>query len=103
VLPLDHFRVENQQLLFDDLNVQYGFQGARPYEVRWSEFDNIRQKHTPIRDSGSAHLPQAVLQAVSGSYFSAVIVAYNDPLKTVTVYLRKQASGYKVVGIDRTW
>jgi hypothetical protein len=103
VLPLDHFHIENQELVFDDLGVQYGFQSARSYQVRWSEFDNIHQQHTPIPGNGSARLPQAAAQAVSGSYFSAVIVASGDPRKTVSVYLRKEGSSYKVVGIDRTW
>jgi hypothetical protein len=103
VLPLDRFRVENNELVFDDLAVRYGFHSARSYEVRWSEFDNIQQTHTPIAGSGSARLPGAALKAASGSYFSAAIDAPGDPLKPVSVYLRKDGNSYKVVGVDRAW
>jgi hypothetical protein len=103
ILPLDHFRVVNRELLFDDLAVQYGFQAARAYEVRWSKFDNIQQKHEPLSGTGSNHLPREAIQAFPGSYFCAAIEASGDPLKPVSVYLRKEEAGYKVIGVDRSW
>jgi hypothetical protein len=103
ILPLDHFRVDNEELLFDDLAVRYGFHAPRSYEVCWSKFDNIQQKRDPVSDSGSNHLPSEAVQAASGSYFSALINVSGDPLKPVSVYLRKDGNNYKVVGIDRTW
>jgi hypothetical protein len=103
VLPLDHFRVENGDLLFDDLAVKYRFHPSRSYEVHWSSFDNLQQKHTPISGTGSSRLPAAAAQAKPGAYFSAAIAASGDPLKPVTVYIRKEDNGYKVVGIDRNW
>ena len=103
ILPLDHFRVENGELLFDDLAVKYRFHPARHYEVHWSSFDNIQQKHTPISGSGSSRLPAAATQAAAGAYFSASIGASGDPLKPVTVYIRKEDNRYKVVGVDRSW
>jgi len=103
ILPLDHFRVENEELQFDDLAVRYGFHPPRSYEVRWFKFDNIHQKSSPIPGTGSNHLPREATQAVPGSYFSSVIDVSGDPLKPVTVYLRKEENSYKIVGIDRTW
>jgi hypothetical protein len=103
VLPLDHFSVENQELIFDDLANRYGFQTPQSYEVRWFSFDNIQQKNTPLSSSGSNHLPGEAFQAASGSYFCAVINSTGDARKTVSVYLRKENNGYKVVGIDRKW
>jgi hypothetical protein len=103
ILPLDHFRVGSGELLFDDLAVKYRFHPSRSYELQWSSFDNIQQKHTPIAGGGSSRLPGAVTQAVTGAYFSAAIAAPGDPLKPVTVYIRKEATGYKVVGVDRSW
>jgi hypothetical protein len=41
VLPLDQFRVENSELLFEDLGVVYGFSAPRQYQIRWSRFDNL--------------------------------------------------------------
>jgi hypothetical protein len=101
VLPLDHFRVERDELLFDDLAVQYGFTVPRTYAVRWSSFDNLQQKHAPIPDAESAHLPAKVRGSSLGSYFCAVIEVTGDPSKRVSVYVRKENGGYKVVGLDR--
>ena len=103
ILPIDHLRVENEELMFDDLAVLNGFHAPRSYEVRWSSFDNIQVRHNPVLGKSSNHLPCEALQAVSGSYFSGVINASGDPLKPVSVYLRKEGNDYKIVGIDRRW
>jgi hypothetical protein len=101
VLPLDHFRVEHEQLIFDDLAVQYGFHVPRSYAVRWSSFDNLQQKHVPILAGESGHLPAKARESRVGSYFCAGIGVPGEPGKRVSVYLRKESAGYKVVGLDR--
>ena len=101
VLPLDHFRLENDDLLFDDLAVQYGFHSPRNYEVQWGAFNNTQQKLNPIPTARSTHLPSETSQAAVGSYFSADIHVMGEPFKTVSVYLRKEVNNYRVVGIDR--
>ncbi len=101
VLPLDHFRVENDDLLFDDLAVQYGFHSPRTYEVQWGALDNTQQKLDPIPTDRSTHLPSETRQAAVGSYFSANIHVMGEPFKPVSVYLRKEVNSYRVVGIDR--
>jgi len=103
IFPLDHFRVENRNLLFDDLAVQHGFHPSRQYDVRWFRFSNTDRKHEPIAGAESSQLPLEALQAPSGAYISAAISAIRSPLKPVTVYFRKEGHGFKVVGIDRTW
>jgi hypothetical protein len=103
ILPLDHFRVENAELLFDDLAVQHAFHPPRQYAVRWFWFDNISQKRSPIPGGVSSHLPDEAVQAPSGSYFCAAINSPGSGLKPVSIYLRKQGAAYKVVGIDREW
>ena len=103
ILPLDHFRVENDNLLFDDLAVKYGFHAARTYDVRWSAYDNLTQTDYSMTNDGSSHLPREIAAAPLGSYFSAVIAAAGNPLKPVRVYIRKDRNNYKVVGIDRAW
>ena len=103
ILPLDHFRVENEALLFEDLAVRYGFHAPRSYEFSWFSFDNVQQKPTLVSGNGSNHLPIETFQAVSGSYFSAVINASGDTLRPVTVYLRKDGNNYNVIGVDRSW
>ena len=101
VLPLDHFRVEHDELMFDDLAVQYGFSAPRTYAVRWSSFDNLQRKHVPIADAVTAHLPAKVRDSSLGSYFCAEIEVPGDSSKRVSVYVRKETSGYKVVGLER--
>ena len=94
ILPLDHFRVENDDLLFDDLAVGYGFHSPRAYEVRWFRFDNIIQKQESLPFRGS-NLPPEARQAQPGSHFCATIQAPGDPLKLVSVYIRKERTGYR--------
>ena len=102
VLPLDRFRVNRNRLEFEDLEIKYGFVASRDYTAQWSHFDNDSEKHTAIDGATSLMLPGQVQTAEKGSYFAASIQG-EDEAKTVTVYIRKQSGGYKVVGIDRTW
>lgn len=102
-LPLDHFRIGNGRLLFDDLAVVYGFHAPRPYAVRWSGFDNISQTHRPIPTTGSTDLPTEIIASASGSYFSATIGAPGEPYKRVTIYVRKEQADYKLVGVEHSW
>ncbi len=102
VLPLDGFRVNGDRLEFEDLQVKYGFMNARDYTVRWSRFDNDSETHAAIAAASSSVLPGEVQSAEMGSYFATTIRG-DDQEKTVTVYIRKQRAGYKVVGIERTW
>jgi hypothetical protein len=104
LLPLDHFRVQNAALLFDDLAVRFGFHNPRQFEVRWHRFDNASLTMKYISGNDSAKLPAEATASASGVYFAAVIKAVGDPLKPVTVYLRKDGTACcKVVGIDRAW
>jgi hypothetical protein len=102
LLPLDHFRIENGELLFDDLAVNNGFVPARNYEVRWYRFDNFTQK-TDYITGPSTRLPDEAAQALTASYFSVVISAPSSQLKPATIYLRKDRSEFKLVGVDRAW
>jgi hypothetical protein len=103
LLPLDDFRIENGELLFDDLSVVYGFHSPRRFQVQWSRFDNLTGRHETIADADSIHLPDQISRLASNEYFCARIVALNDPLKPVSVYFRKNGETYKLVGIDRLW
>jgi hypothetical protein len=103
VIPLDDFRVENNELMFEDLAVRYKFQPPLPYTFHWRRFDNLTQEHAPVSGSQSAHLPAEAAHAPAGSYFEAVIQRPAEPRKSVSVYIRKDRKGYNVVGIDRMW
>ena len=101
ILPLDHFRVENDELLFDDLAVHYGFHSPRTYKLQWAAFDNRQQTLDSIPGSGSTHLPPEARKAALGSYFAVAIHVAGESFKPVSLYLRKEGNSYKVVCIDR--
>jgi hypothetical protein len=103
VLPLDHFRVEGDYLRFDDLAVVYGFRPPQSYDVQWFRFDNDSGQHDSIRDATTAELPPLARRARPGAYFAAAIQAMGSPAQSVSVYIRKERAGYKVVGIERKW
>ena len=102
VLPLENFRIEDGTLRFDDLAVQRGFRSAQNYSIQWSEFRNLQKDHLALREATSFQVPERALAAEAGSYYAAKISA-DAPGKTLTVYLRKEAAGFKAVGIERDW
>jgi len=102
VLPLDEFKVSEGRLNFEDLQIKYGLVDNRDYQVEWSSFDNSSEEHTPIAGAAGPRLPDSASSAASGSFIAAKIRA-EDENKTVLVYLRKDGSDFKVVGIERTW
>ena len=67
-----------------------------------SRFDNDSEIHAPIAAAASFVLPEEAQSAEIGFYFAAIILG-EDKEKTVRVYIRKHRTGYKVVGIERTW
>jgi len=102
VLPLDHFRVENGALHFDDLAVIYEFRAAQEYSWRWSRFDNQTSQHE-VLTARTPQLPQEAAAAPAGAYFAVLIEPSTPSPQTVMVYLRKERDSFKVVGVDRTW
>lgn len=95
VLPLDNFRVENGQLLFDDLGVKHGFAKDRRPVVSWAVFDNDTERTAPIGGASTFEVPQAA----SARYLVATIHA-GDPALSVQVYVR---NGREVAGVERRW
>ena len=102
VLPLDNFRIQNDELQFDDLAFQHELRPAWQYEVRWFAFDNMSGQETRIAPNPSAKLPPEVHQAAAGAYFSAHIESPNDRSKMVNVTIRKTPAGYRIVGCSRS-
>ena len=60
------------------------------------------EEHTHIAGATSFSLPDKVKSATNGSDFAATITG-EDEAKTVTVYVRKEGSAVKIIGIDRSW
>ena len=104
VLPLDRWRIEDRELKFDDLAALRGLRPAGNYSVEWAEFRNHAREHTPIPDAKSFQIPEQLLKAKPGLYFSAKVTADNgDPQRLIYVYMRVANDGPTVVGIDRMW
>jgi hypothetical protein len=101
VLPLDNFHVAEGKLAFDDLS-EYAAGMQLGYEISWASFDNSQGVATKIPGAVGRKLP-----ATEGSieYLAATIAdasgADTNCPNPVTVYLRRSANGFQVVGIDR--
>jgi hypothetical protein len=96
VLPLENFRLEDGELTFDDLGARYGFLVRQPYRLQWSTFNNESGTRTALPAETTSRIPAA---AETGSYLSVDITAMDG--RSMTVYIRKSATGWEVVGIDR--
>jgi hypothetical protein len=103
VLPLERFRVENGQLLFDDLLVKIGLLQEQTYRIAWSRFDNGSGTKMLLPEESSSRLPREFVSAANSSYYVATIQAQDDERKSVSVYLRKRDNTADVAGIDRAW
>ena len=107
VLPLDGIAVRGGELIFTDLAVQHGYAQRRDsYQVDWWTYDN--QAGKPLTRIGSINqgpqIPAEAANAPVGSYVLARITAEGvDPGMAVSVYLRNEPDGLRVVGIDREW
>ncbi|HSF17859.1 MAG TPA: hypothetical protein VLK65_20130 [Vicinamibacteria bacterium] len=102
VLPLDDFRIDEGELRFRDLEVEYGFTPSREYQVRWLSVNNETELLARIEGATSFALPREVKDGDVGSYYAARI-AGPEAGKEVTVYLRREADDFPVVGIERSW
>ncbi len=101
VLPLDRFRVEGSTLRFDDLGERHGLGATRGLEIMWASYDNATDEHAPLPGAGP-QLPDAHRRAAAGAYFSATIAA-GEAGKSTVVWVRKEAAGARVVGVERRW
>jgi len=105
VLPLDNFRVADGRLEFDDLMVVYGFAEPREIDASWFSFDNDTEISTfvSVDPEDRLALPPAATSAAAGEYFAVQIDSQATPGMNVIAYLRREESGFEVVGIDRNW
>ncbi len=102
VLPLDRFQVDGETLRFDDLGAQNGMYPARQYRVEWARFDNDAEREIPITGASSLGIPAEVANSRLGEYVVARLFG-DDAEKDIRVYLRREAKGWQVVGIERGW
>lgn len=101
VLPLEQFRLEGNQLTFEDLAVTHRFRAARPYQVEWHPVDPSTGQWGGVAGSGMA-IPDSLRQAGSG-YYGAILSSTDAPGRTVRLIWRASPSGQALVGVQRTW
>ncbi len=102
VLPLENFKVANEELSFENLSARVDLP-AQTLRIAWSRFDNDSGIHTPLPEESSSRVPRELAAAKDGSYYAAKITAQGDERKSVTVYLRKKQNAVQIAGIDRAW
>ncbi|HBY61158.1 MAG TPA: hypothetical protein DEH78_15155 [Solibacterales bacterium] len=95
VLPLDDFRIEDGRLRHTDLMTLYRLGDAAKTALEWHAFDNATGALTPIAGASSDAVPE-------GGEFTAARFSGPDGKKKVTVFLRRQGQGHRIVGIERT-
>jgi hypothetical protein len=72
--------------------------------VEWRQFDNAAGMPGALIRSEGAQVPPAATAGTAGSYVLARLTAEGvDPGMGVTVYLRSEPSGLRIVGLDRDW
>ena len=111
VNPLTKFALsESGELTFENPAVKAGFEKepARGYEAAWSRFDNGANSATAIATStgiGGSLRATADLPTASGSYIKVSVKAVEAPhaswSQPVDVYFRREAAGWKLVGVER--
>lgn len=102
VLPLDKFSVEGDMLRFQDLGQLHGHYPAREYRAEWAHFDNDSETTTPIPGASGLHLPAEAATASQNAYLMARLFG-DHPEKDIRIWLRKEAAGWQVVGLERGW
>lgn len=101
VFALDHFRITDGTLQFEDLEVKHKFVPGRKYAIRWSSFNNAKNSESPLTGEESFRVPGKVPHSNEAEYYSALITEAGRPSTKVRVYVRKNGTGTEVVGVDR--
>jgi hypothetical protein len=102
VLPLEGFRIVDDQLTFDDLAVQYGFSSPGQYKFNWFVWHNDAQRKEEVSTSENSVLPTTLKSLAGGSYVGCRIALEHADKRSVTIYFRREGDNWKLVGISRT-
>ena len=106
VLPLDDIAVRGTELTFVDLAEQHRYAAPRRYRADWLTYDNKAGRPLAVLGSTSQGqpIPTEAVNLPVGSYVLAQITAEGLAQGlSVSVYLRRDPDGLRVVGIDREW
>jgi hypothetical protein len=106
VLPLDDIAVRGTELTYVDLGVQHHYAEPRRYRVEWLTYDNKAGKPSALLGSTTQGqpIPTEAAKAPVGTYVMARITAEGIAADmAVSLYLRREPDGLRLVGIDREW
>ena len=105
VNPLARFASAGGVLRFENLGPRAGLGKVEGYEVSWSRFDNVAQRHEPLGAPSTLAEPEIAIPE-SDAEFLAVSIRTIAPAQPawaspVRVYLRRAGDGRAVVGVER--
>jgi hypothetical protein len=106
VLPLDDIAVRGGALAFVDLAAEHQYVAPRRYHTEWLTYDNKAGKPSDLLGSTTQGqpIPAGAANVSVGSYVMARITAEGIASgPNVSVYLRREPDGLRVIGIDREW
>jgi len=106
VLPLDNIALHGAELTFVDLAVQHQYATPRRYRTEWLTYDNKAGKPSALLGSTTQgqSIPTEAANAPVDSYVMARITAEGVAADmAVSLYLRREPDGLRLVGIDREW
>ena len=106
VLPLDNIALHGAELTFVDLAVQHQYATPRRYRTEWLTYDNTAGKPSALLGSTTQgqSIPTEAANAPVDSYVMARITAEGVAADmAVSLYLRREPDGLRLVGIDREW
>jgi hypothetical protein len=101
VLPLEGFRIVDDQLAYDDLAVQYGFSSPSRYRLSWFVWRNEAGQKEDVSTSENSALPNQFKSLAVGSYIGCKIALERSDERSVTAYFRLGRDNWKLVGISR--
>jgi hypothetical protein len=96
-LCLDRIRLDSGRVVFDDLAVRYRYLAPPAYRYRWSIFDNATGSRKAIDGAVSPQIPQTA----NADYLAMDVRAAGNESRYIAVYLKRDHSSYRIVGIDR--
>jgi hypothetical protein len=102
VLPLEGFRIVDDHLAFDDLEVRYGLRSSSRYQLSWFVWHNDAQQKEDVSSSEGFAVPTTFQSLAAGSYIGCRIALEHTDKRSVTIYFRREGDNWALVGISRT-
>ncbi|MFT4111617.1 hypothetical protein [Silvibacterium sp.] len=101
VLPLEGFTLQDGTLHYQDLGATYGFWPQQHYRTAWFRFDNQTGQESILSSEGDA-APSELANLAEGSFIGCRLKTEKNDERSTTVYFRRDAGAWTVVGITRT-